>query len=116
MFTIHLKNLQFFAYHGLHEEERILGNDYVVNLAVSYPSDKKITSLEDTLDYGELFAMTELKMSVPTALLETLAQELAQEIHERFPQVCSLSISIDKKNPPIPNIRGAAGVSITKSY
>lgn len=116
MFTIHLKNLQFFAYHGIHEEERILGNEFEVNLAVSFPADKKITSLDDTLNYGELFAMTELKMSAPAALLETIAQELAEEIHERFPQVSTLSISIDKKNPPIPNIRGAAGVSFTKSY
>lgn len=93
-----------------------MGNEFEVNLAVSFPADKKITSLDDTLNYGELFAMTELKMSAPAALLETIAQELAEEIHERFPQVSTLSISIDKKNPPIPNIRGAAGVSFTKSY
>ena len=116
MFTIHLKNLQFFSFQGIHPEERILGNDYELNLSVSFPSDKKIATLDQTLDYGELFAMIEKRMSIPTALMETIVQDLAQEIHDRFPQVSAITISIDKKNPPIPNIRGAAGVSFTQSY
>ena len=116
MFTIHLKNLQFFSFHGIHPEERILGNDYELNLSVSFPSEEKITELDQTLNYGELFVIVEKRMAIPTDLMETIAQELAQQIHERFPQVSSISISIDKKNPPIPNIRGAAGVSFMQSY
>ena len=34
MITIHLHHLIFFACHGLHEEEKILGNEYEVNAEV----------------------------------------------------------------------------------
>lgn len=37
---IYLKNVRFHAYHGVLPQETQVGNDYVVNLDVSYDSPK----------------------------------------------------------------------------
>ena len=41
MLTIQLNNLIFHAYHGLYEEEKIIGNDFEVNLEVKFHEQKK---------------------------------------------------------------------------
>ena len=116
MFTINLNDLQFFSHHGIHEEERILGNDYEVNLAITIAAKGKITSLEQTVDYAAVFEMVKTRMSIPTALLETVAQDLAQQLYEQFKNITVVNISITKKNPPIENFQGSVGVCYNKAF
>ena len=56
LLTISLNNVRFRAYHGVYPEERQKGNDFVVNMQVSYvPGAGTIISLDDTIDYAALF-------------------------------------------------------------
>ena len=116
MFTIHLKNLKFFAHHGIHEEERILGNEFEVNVAVSFETGEKITTLQQTINYATIYQIIKQRMAMPTALLETLTQDLAQTIYEHDNRIKSISVSVDKKNPPMPNIQGSVGVCYKKDF
>ena len=116
MITIHLHHLIFFAFHGLHEEEKILGNEYEVNAEVSIDALQTITRLEQTVDYATIYEIIKKRMAIPTGLLETVTQELTQEIKMNFPLVRSVSISIRKKYPPIVSIEGSVGVSYKKEY
>ena len=106
-----VRNCRFRAFHGLYPEERQKGNDFVVNLAVSYiPRSGTITALEDTIDYADLFAIIDQAMKDPVDLLETLAQHIAAEIHRKYPQVTETDIEIEKLNPPIDKFTGSAAV------
>lgn len=117
LLSISLKNLRFRAYHGVYPEERQKGNDFVVNLQVDYlPSSEAIVSLEDTLDYAELFAIINGIMQKPVDLLETLAQTMANSIHHDFPQVTRVLVSIEKLNPPIDKFSGSVAVSYTRNF
>lgn len=49
-------------------------------------------------------------MQQPTALLETLAMEMAAEIGEKFPQVHEIDVRIFKLNAPVENLNGKLGV------
>jgi 7,8-dihydroneopterin aldolase/epimerase/oxygenase len=111
LLTISLNNVRFRAYHGLHPEERQKGNDFVVNMQVSYtPASGIITSLEDTIDYALLFDTINTMMQQPVDLLETLVQAMAHAVHQRFPQVKEISVSVEKLNPPIDKFSGSAAV------
>lgn len=116
MFTINLNNLKFFSFHGLYEEEKILGNEYEVNVSLSFETEEKITTLEQTINYASVYGLIKKRMAIPAALLETLAQDLAQQIHNLDLRITTITISIEKKNPPIPNIQGSVGVTYTKEY
>ena len=117
MLTISLNNLRFRAYHGLYPEERQKGNDFVVNMAVSYmPGEEIVQELNDTIDYGSLFEVINSVMQQPVDLLETLVQTIAKETRVIFPQVKEIVVSVEKLNPPIDKFTGSAAVSYRASY
>ena len=116
MFTIHLHHLRFFSFHGVHEEEGILGNDYEVNADVTFNSTDTIKSLHQTVNYVKIYDIIKQQMQIPTALLETVAQDLAQKIYTADNRITSININIKKLHPPIPNFLGSVGVSYKKDF
>jgi len=114
LLTISLNNVRFRAYHGLYPEERQKGNDFVVNMQVAYvPKSGTILSLEDTIDYSALFDIINATMQNPVDLLETLVQTISKAVHQQFPQVKEINVSVEKLNPPIDKFTGSATVSYT---
>lgn len=116
MFTIHLHNLRFFSFHGIHEEERILGNEYEVNVDVAFDEKGAITKIDDTINYVKVFGLIKQRMNIPTPLLETVAQDIADKVYAADNRVRSISVSVEKKNPPIANIQGSVSVTYTKEF
>ena len=117
MITIHLDKLRFNAFHGILDEERILGNEYIVDCTVDfYENEEVIVHIDDTINYVTVFDIIKKRMSIPTHLLETVAMQIGFEIYESFPQVKSISVSITKLNPPIEAIQGSVGVKWHKEF
>jgi len=112
MLFIHLHNLKFFSFHGVHEEEKILGNNYEVNVSVGFdPSANIIHGLDETLDYTAIFETIKHRMAIPTPLLETIAMEVAEAIQQKYSSVAKISVAVKKLYPPINNFEGAVSVS-----
>ncbi|MEO5562747.1 MAG: dihydroneopterin aldolase [Chitinophagaceae bacterium] len=117
LLTISLNNVRFRAYHGLHPEERQKGNDFVVNMQVSYESRAGIlSSLDDTIDYATLFDIINTTMQKPVDLLETLVQTIAYGVHKQFQHIKEVTVSVEKLNPPIDKFSGSATVSFRAKF
>lgn len=117
MITVHLYDLQFNSFHGIHGEEKILGNEYVINASVEFHEEKQvITSIQDTINYEDIYNIIKERMNHASALLETVVMEIGNEIHNEFPQVRSINITLKKMYPPIEGIRGAAGVNWQRQF
>jgi dihydroneopterin aldolase len=116
MITVHLHNLQFTGYHGVHDEERVLGNTYELNIEATLDAKEPITYLHQTADYVTIYEIAKKRMQLPSALLETVAQDLTTLIHEYDNRIKSVYISIKKLNPPIVNFQGSVGVSYKKDF
>ena len=117
LFTISLNNVRFRAYHGLYPEERQKGNDFVVNMQVSFPPvSGSVVSLEDTIDYAVLFDIINETMQQPVDLLETLVQTITHNVSQQFPQVKRIDIYVEKINPPIDKFTGSAAVKYCREY
>lgn len=80
------------------------------------PKTGSILSLEDTIDYGTLFTIMNSIMQQPVDLLETLVQEIAQAVHQKFSQVKEITVSVEKINPPIDRFTGSAAVSYKAEF
>ena len=110
-FTIELRNLQFYSFHGLYEEEKKAGGEFIVDVWAKFPDqEKKLKSVEETANYASLFAIIKEEMEKPRELLETLAQSICEKIHTRYPFLTEIEIRIDKKKAPIAGISGNAAV------
>jgi 7,8-dihydroneopterin aldolase/epimerase/oxygenase len=117
LLTISLTNLRFFAYHGLYAEEKKTGNQFEINLTVSYtPTQGIITDISDTINYVSLYELLKKEMQQPRGLLETLAMEISEKIHAGFPLIKEIEISIAKTQPPIAGFVGEVGVRLSKQY
>jgi 7,8-dihydroneopterin aldolase/epimerase/oxygenase len=116
-FTIQLRDLRFFANHGLHEEERLAGTTFLVDVDVTAAARKEmVTKIDDTMDYVKVYAIVKKFMQQPTPLLETLCMLIADDIHQEFPSAERVSITITKLSPPITNFSGSVAVSYTKAF
>ena len=117
MITVQLQNLLFNAFHGIQEEEKILGNEYVVNVSIEFHErDDVIERINETVNYAVLYNIIKKRMSIPTPLLETIVMETGNEIHREFPELKSIFLSIKKMHPPIEGMQGAAEVSWRKEF
>ena len=104
--TIELEGMEFKAYHGCLEQEKIRGNSFTVDfkgeldLSAAAESD----NLNDTLNYGEIYEIVAEEMSVPSELLENVAGRIMKAIESRLPQLVTFSIRVSKKKPPVDGV------------
>src|SRR5688572_24549962 len=102
--TIELKGLRFFAEHGMYAEERKVGNQFEIDLCATFKAPREvINSIEDTVNYVEIYRIIEEEFSGSghKHLLETCAMQICERLHEQFPELGSVVISIKKISPPI---------------
>ncbi|MER3499293.1 MAG: dihydroneopterin aldolase [Chitinophagaceae bacterium] len=116
MLTIKLNQLRFFVHHGLYKEERKVANEFVVDLEVSFVPDQIITRMNETINYVRVYELVKERMLRTTDLIETLAMEIAENIHQSFQQVKKISITITKKYPPVINFSGNVAISYVKQF
>ena len=111
MLTIHLHQLIFHSFHGVYEEEQILGNQFQIDADVVVEDSDQIKMLSQTVNYVSIYKLIKERMQQPTPLLETVAQELTHSIRNLSNHVRSVSITIKKIAPPIENFIGIVGVT-----
>ena len=113
--TIRLNNVELFGYHGLYKEEQILGNTFIVNLSVDFiPVTAIINDINDTIDYVKVYDMVKERMQTPTPLLETIVEDIATNIFEKFPITKKVTLEITKTKVFIDTLNGNMSVSLTK--
>jgi len=117
MLTVHIKDLHFFAYHGIFEGESSTGADFEVQLSVQYDETHiSFNNLNNIVDYVDLYAIVKKRMAMPTHLLEELAESIIRKIRHEYSFVLAVSISIFKLQPPIEGFRGKVGVELHKKF
>ncbi len=100
---IYLDDIRFYAYHGVMEQERQVGGEYLVSLAIETDLSEAVHTddLADTVNYAALYALIEREMSVPSKLLEHVAGRIGQRSLEEFDNISALTVRVTKQNPPI---------------
>ena len=96
MITIHLRNT-FYCYHGVHEEEKILGNDYELFADIQFNEEQDVIhSIQQTINYIDIYQIVQQRMNIPSPLLETIVMDIGSSIKKKYDQVKSISIKIKK--------------------
>lgn len=116
-FTIELNSIRFFAEHGMYEEEKRVGNEFEVDVSIACKSPQKIiTSIEQTINYAEVYRILQEEFAERKFLLETVAMKVADKLQQQFPEIETVKISIRKLNPPITNFSGSVGITYSRSF
>ena len=106
MAVIELQGMEFFAYHGFHDAERVTGNKYGVDLIITTDLDKPShsDSLSDTVNYEEVYRIVKEEMGKPARLLEHLSFRINDGLLTHFPEIVTVKSRVSKYNPPVGGI------------
>jgi len=75
MYSIQLNNLRFYAYHGVHDEEKQVGTEFEANIFIEFDSKEPIIHLDQTINYVTVYELAKELFAQPVKLLEkTVAQ------------------------------------------
>ena len=111
---IHLRGLRFHAFHGVMAQERMVGNDYEVDLRLRVNVERAMLSddVADTVNYAEVYQLAKQVMGEPRNLVEHVAARIAQAILGKWSQVDEVNVCLTKRNPPMGADCEGAGVEL----
>jgi dihydroneopterin aldolase len=103
MAKIYLNDMNFYAYHGCFEEERVVGTHFTVDctLEADCCGAAQQDDLTQTVNYQEVYSLIAEEMKQPSSILEHLAYRIIKRLQRQFPKVKKASVSIRKLNPPL---------------
>ena len=99
-----LEGMQFYGYHGVNPEERVLGQRYVVDLTAQLDLSRAGHSdrLEDTVSYAHIYRAVKAVMEgEPRNLLESAAEAIADRVLTDFP-IEAVTVTVKKPQKPVP--------------
>ena len=83
--TVEVRDLRVFGRHGVHEEERERGQNFVFDVELEVGERGASDRLADAVDYVEVARVVqEVSDARQYALLEALASAVADELERRF--------------------------------
>ena len=111
---IELTGIRIFAHHGCFEQEREIGNFFIVDMECL--TDMSLPMLDDNLDsavnYQKIYDLVKEEMAVPSNLLEHVGGRILRRVRAAFPGVEKASVTISKLNPPLGGEVGASRLTM----
>ena len=101
---IKIEGLEIFANHGVFPEENVLGQKFIVSVTLYTDTRKagKTDELTASIHYGEVSAfITEFVKSHTYNLLERVAEELVEDMLQKFDGLEKVTLEIQKPWAPV---------------
>lgn len=119
MDCIKIKRLEVFAKHGVMPEENVLGQKFVISACLYCDTRKagKTDDLKESVNYAQVVEwITDEAKENTFALIERLAQHLADGILKCFSKVQKVDIEVEKPWAPVLLPLETVSVSITRGW
>jgi len=102
MLYLELKKMLFHAHHGVTEQERKVGNTYIIDLKVHFDFHEAINTdnLNNSINYVSIYELVKQEMAIPSYLIEHIAGRIIKRIQTVFPKITQIELRLAKKNPP----------------
>ena len=114
MITVEVRDLRLFSRHGVHDEERERGQDFLFDVELDVGERGASDRLEDAVDYVEVARVVqEVSEARQFALLEALASAVADELEQRFSPE-RLLVRVRKPEVRPAGLDGEVGVTVTR--
>lgn len=111
--------MQFHAHIGVYDEERIVGQDVIINveLVIDQVDFEQLAEdkLENTINYGPIYkSIEEIVSRDDIKLIETLATLIMQAIYQsNAAKLDNVIVSVKKQNLPINGVLDSAEVEVS---
>ena len=108
-----LTGLEFHAFHGVYESERINGQTFKVDISfeTNVSTAAYSDNLKDAIDYTYIYELISEQMKIRSSLLEHVANRIVYSIKDKVDGIQNIELKLTKVSPPIDGI--IEGISIT---
>ncbi|HEX5247144.1 MAG TPA: dihydroneopterin aldolase [Gaiellaceae bacterium] len=114
MITVELHGLRVFGHHGVYEEERARGQDFLFDVELEVGERGSSDRIEDAVDYSAVArTVREISEANAYALLEALALAVADELRARF-HADRATVRVTKPAVQPAGLPGTASVSVSR--
>ncbi|KAJ4973241.1 hypothetical protein NE237_006415 [Protea cynaroides] len=112
-----LRGLKFHGFHGVAEEERKLGQKFLVDVDtwLDLRAAGKSDHLTDTVSYVDIYSIVkETIEGPPHKLVESVAQLIACTVFAKFPQISAVRVKVGKPHVAVYGTVDYLGVEIVR--
>ena len=114
LYTIHLQDMEFRAFHGCYDLEQKVGNRFVVNMQITTElgcvADED--AVEKAVNYLTVYEITREVMRNTCRTIEAVAQNIITAVKEKYPQIVEVECSVAKLAPPLGGKVGRVSVKL----
>lgn len=113
--SIQIENIRFYSYHGVLEQEQVVGNHFSVSVLLRADIvEATVTDVLDaTISYADVCDIVKEEMAIPSRLLEHVAGRIYRKLKSSFSNISALEVKVYKLNPPGCGETERAGVIIS---
>lgn len=101
---ITLNSVRLRGHHGVLEQERTVGGDFVINVSLRVSLDDAALlrdNLDGTVNYAEVHQVIKSEFSRPSNLIEHVTHRMADALLEHFTRIRAVRITVEKIAPPM---------------
>ena len=114
MITVEVRDLRVFGRHGVHDDERERGQDFVFDVELDVGERGTSDRLEDAVDYVEVARVVQdVSDGRQFNLLEALASAIADELESRFSPARTV-VRVRKPDIKPAGLEGTVGVTVRR--
>ena len=102
--SLAVEGMEFYAYHGYYEEERIIGGEYVVDVYLKLAAKDAALQkdeLSGTFNYERVLEICSRQMRQPSKLIEDVAARILDEVAKSGNGLSFAKVRVSKLNPPL---------------
>ena len=114
LYTIHLQEMEFRAFHGCYDLEQKVGNRFVVDMQITTElgcvADED--AVEKAVNYLTVYEITREVMRKTCRTIEAVAQNIIIAVKQRYPQIVEIECSVAKLAPPLGGKVGRVSVTL----
>ncbi len=118
MAWISLEGIRFHAFHGVYDEETILGGDFEIDVFVETEigGAAKTDDLAKTVNYETIYQAVKIEMNEPRQLIETVIEGIVGRLKFQFVGLRAIKIKLKKLNPPLGGRVAFSAVEVEKVF
>ena len=114
MYTVLVRGLEFYAFHGVSNEEQTIGHRYRVDLELEVDGRAdQSDDVSDSVDYGAVATrVVAIGRESRHRTVERVARLIAEELLLDHPRIAQVTMTLVKRLPPAAVIAEEAGVRL----
>jgi dihydroneopterin aldolase len=112
--TVEVRGLRVFGHHGVYEEERAQGQDFLFDVELEVGNRGSSDRIDDAVDYVDVArTVREISAAREYFLIEALASAVADELRARF-RVKKVNVRVTKPAVMPAGLEGTVSVSVSR--